>query len=100
MSGSHDFRPDAVLRRTRVLARRLAVLGDATFQCGKINTVRPITRRSCGMRWSEFNPDRRKAGKVAIGQGHVGSSCTRCTIGEAHAAGRLPDGTETGGMAE
>ena len=96
MSIAHDFRPDRVLKRAKQLKRKLDVLGDLTFDCTKIGSTRPIKRRMCGMRWHEHNPDRRSTGRVALGQGHIGSSCTLCPTGEAHAAGRLPDGTEQG----
>lgn len=76
-----------VLEHARRRRRKLDVLGDARFDCATIR-AKNMRRSDCGARWLVFNKTLpRDSGPY---HGRIGSSCTGCLTGKAHAKGGMP----------
>ena len=93
MTASHDHRPRSAIIEARKRANKClaSTLPEEHFACSGIRAR--MKRSDCGQRWRTFNVRAPRAvdrspdsGQAAV----VGSKCSGCPIGAAHAAGRLP----------
>lgn len=81
--------PPRPSRRHLALVR---ALGDERFRCDRLSAT--LRRYQCGLRWADFN---RPAGSRGVDArrnsyqaSRIGSSCTGCAVGAAHARGVVP----------